>query len=363
MKRIKNLFPKIYDFERLLFAYNQAKESKRYKHEVLKFSANLEENLIDLQNHLIYKSYEVGRYHEFYVHDPKTRLIMALPFRDRVVQWAAYSVLNPIFAKGYIADSHGCILKRGTLSAIARLRYWLRMVNKAPMKYYYLKLDISKYFYRIDHEILLEIIGRKIADPDVMWLMEKIIKSEDTAFGLPHGYAAHETDERLFDKGMPIGNLTSQMFANIYLNELDQYVKRELGVRHYIRYMDDIVILSYDKEELHRLKNKIAEFLEKKLHLSLNEKTCVRPITLGIDFLGYKVWPTHIKLRKSSALKMKKRLAYIQKQYARGEIDFKKADSTVQSYLGILSHCNSLRLKQRIFGDFVLRRDDNEDKN
>jgi len=358
MKKLNNLFHQIYDFDRLLFAYKQAKESRRYKDEVLLFTSNLEENLIDIQNHIIHHSYEVGRYREFFVHDPKKRLIMALPFRDRVVQWAVYSVLNPIFAKGYINDSHGCVMGRGTLSAIKRLQYWLKKVSKSPRKYYYLKLDISKYFYRIDHDILLDIIGRKIQDPDVLWLLSTIINSEDTAFGLPQGMAAHETDVRLNDKGMPIGNLTSQMFANIYLNELDQFVKRKLGIRHYIRYMDDMIILSSDKQELHQLKHEIGDFLDEKLRLNLNDKTCVRPITLGIDFLGYKVWPTHIKLRKSSALKMKKRLKHIQKQYARGEIDFEKANSVVQSYLGIMKHCNSLRLKMKIFDEFLLQRDE-----
>jgi len=359
MKSVKNLYPLIYDFERLYYAYCQAKLNKRYKQEVLRFTANLEENLIDIQNSLIHKTYKVGKYREFYVFDPKKRLIMALPFRDRVVQWAIYSILNPIFAKGYITDSHGCVMQRGTLSAVKRLQYWLRKVGKTPKKYYYLKLDISKYFYRVDHSILLDIISRKVADPDVLWLLDTIVNSEDTAFGLPQGYAAHETDERLYEKGMPIGNLTSQMFANIYLNELDQYIKRVLGVRYYIRYMDDMIILSSDKAELHRLKQEIEVFLDEKLRLSLNDKTYIRPITLGIDFLGYKVWPTHVKLRKSSALKMKKRLKYIQKQYARGEIDFEKANSTVQSYLGIMSHCDSLRLKNKIFGDFILRRGDN----
>jgi len=360
MKREGNIYPKIYDFDTLLYAYKQARTNKRYRREVLNYTANLEENLIDLQNHLIHKSYEVGRYRQFFVHDPKKRLIMALPFRDRILQWAVYHILNPIFEKGYISDSHGCIAGRGTLTAVKRVKYWLRKVGKSPKKYYFLKLDISKYFYRVDHAVLLDIISRKINDPDVLWLLDKIINSEDTAFGLPQGLAAYETDERLDDKGMPIGNLTSQMFANIYLNELDQYIKRELRVRYYIRYMDDMVILSHDKKELHQLKQAIEDFLRDELRLDLNDKTYIRPVTLGIDFLGYKVWSTHIKLRKSSAMKMKKRLKYIQKQYARGEIDFAKADATVQAHLGIMKHCDSLCLKKKIFGEFVLRRKDDE---
>jgi len=362
MKRVQNLYQQIYDFEMLYRAYCNAKHGKRYRDEVLRFTANLEENLITLQNELIHKTYEIGRYREFYVHDPKKRLIMALPFRDRVIQWATYYVLNPIFAKTYISDSYGCIRNMGNHKAIDTLKYWLRKVNKGPKKCYFLKLDISKYYYRVDHAILLDILRRKIDDSDTLWLLEKIINSEDKAFGLPLGFSAHETNERLYDKGMPIGNLTSQMFANIYLNELDQYAKRELRIKYYMRYMDDIVILSDDKKTLHCWRQDIEIFLNEQLRLNLNNKTCIRPITLGIDFLGYKVWPTHIKLRKSSARKMKRRLKVIQKLYACGEMDFEKANATVQSYLGIMKHCNSLRLKNKIFGDFVLRRkeDDNE---
>ena len=360
MKRVKNLYEKIYDFETLLYSFGQARKRRRYNKDILKFAESLEENLIDIQNSLIHKTYKVGRYREFYVYDPKKRLIMALPVRDRVVQWAIYSTLNPLFMKSYITDSHGCVMGRGTLSAVKRLKYWLRKVAKSPCKYYFLKLDISKYFYRIDHAILLEIIGRKIADPDVMWLLDTIINSEDKSFGLPVGFAAYETDERLHDVGMPIGNLTSQMFANIYLNEVDQYIKRTLGVRYYIRYMDDMIILSDDKKKLQAIKQDVEIFLSEKLRLSLNKKTCIRPISLGIDFLGYKIWPIHTKLRKKAALKMKKRLKYIQKLYARGEIDFKTANAVVQSYLGIMRHCNSYRLKYKIFGDFVLKRNDDD---
>jgi len=359
MKRFKNLYKQIYDFETLLFSYNKSKYGRRYSGEVLTYTANLEENLIDTQNHLIYKTYEIGKYRQFFVHDPKKRLIMALPFRDRVVQWAVYHILNPIFSKGYITDSYGCIEGRGSQQAVARLKYWLRKPSNGK-KMYFLKLDISKYFFRVDHRILLGIMARKIDDPDTMWLLNKIINSEDTGFGLPSGFSAHETEERLFDKGMPIGNLTSQMFANVYLNELDQYCKRELKIRHYIRYMDDIVILSDSKERLHKYEELISVYLDEKLRLNLNHKTCIRPVTLGIDFLGYKVWSTHVKLRKSSARKMKRRMKHIQKQYANDEIDFDNANATMQSYFGLLKHCNSLRLKNKILGDFVLRRRDDE---
>ncbi len=346
----------IYEFETLLNAFNKARLGRRYKNDVMLFNSNLEENLIDLQNHLIHKTYEVGKYYEFYVYEPKKRLIMSLPFRDRVLQWAIYLVLNPIFTKSYILDSHGCITGKGIHSAVSRLRYWLRIVNKKPEKYYYLKLDISKYYYRIDHDVLINIIRKKIDDEDLIWLLEKIIKSEDQPFGLPLGSTFSDSEERLFNKGMPIGNLTSQMFANIYLNELDQYVKHELKAKYFIRYMDDMIILHQDKKILYDYKKSIEAFLENELKLNLNNKTAIRPISLGIDFVGYKVWPTHTKLRKTSALKMKRRLKVVQKDFSRNKIDFDRANATVQSYLGILKHCDSYNLKNKIFKDFVLKK-------
>ncbi|MFV0424396.1 MAG: reverse transcriptase domain-containing protein [Bacilli bacterium] len=356
IKPYKNLYEKIYDFEMLLMAFDKAKLGRRYQNDVMQFNYNLEENLIDLQNHLIHKSYEVGKYHEFFVYDPKKRLIMSLPFKDRVLQWAIYMVLNPIFSKGYINDSHGCIKGKGIHSAVQRLKYWLRIVNKDKEKYYYLKLDISKYYYRIDHEILLNIIKRKIDDDDLICLLEKIIKSEEQPFGLPIGSTFDETEQRLFDRGIPIGNLTSQMFANIYLNELDQYIKHTLKVKYFIRYMDDMIILHHDKKLLYEYKMLIEEFLQNELKLNLNNKTAIRPISLGIDFVGYKVWPTYIKLRKSSALKMKRKLKIVQKDYSKNKISFERANATVQSYLGILKHCNSYNLKNKIFKDFVLKK-------
>ncbi len=147
------------------------------------------------------------------------------------------------------------------------------------------------------------------------------------------------------------------MFANIYLNELDQYVKHELKVKYYIRYMDDMIILHHDKQVLHEYKSLIEEYLNNELKLHLNNKTAIRPITLGIEFVGYKLWPTHIKLRKSSALKMRRNLKRVQVDYSRSKIDFQRANATVQSYFGILKHCDSYNLQKKIFGDFVLKKD------
>lgn len=272
MNKIKHLFPKIFDFENLFDAYKAGIRGKRDRPDIMVYTEKLEENLIELQNELIWKTYKVGRYRMFYVYEPKRRLIMALQFKDRVAQHAIYRQLNPLLDKQFIYDSYACRNGKGTHKAVARLQYWFRQVSRKPGKYYYLKLDISKYFYRIDHEILMGILRKKIADEDLLEILEGIVNCEDTHFGLPMGADIGDVafSEMLADVGLPIGNLTSQMFANLYLDQLDQFCKHQLGLHYYIRYMDDVIILHNSKKHLERVKNQIADFLESELHLNLN---------------------------------------------------------------------------------------------
>lgn len=356
MKRIGNLFEKIIDYENLWNAYLNARRGKRFRGEVLRFANNVEENLIQIQNELIYKTYEVGRYREFHVYEPKKRLIMALPFKDRVVQWAIYRVLEPIFDKGFINDSFACREGKGTQKAAERLQYWMRKLERGHNKPYYLKLDISKYFYRIDHDVLLSIIKRKIKDNDLLWLLETIIRSEDTKFGVPLGDHQFEQD-RIDGIGMPIGNLVSQLFANVYLNELDHFAKHELHMRNYIRYMDDIIIVHESKEKLWEVLEEIDLFVRFELNLQLNNKTQIRPISNGIEFVGYRIWSTHRKLRKSTSKKMRKRLKYLRNSYARGEICTDEIKPVLASYLGLMKHANCYLLQKRVLKDFVLKRE------
>ena len=356
IRRHTDLYPQIYDFENLFTAYRQARLSKRYRREVLEFTRNLEENLITIQNELMWRTYQVGRYREFFVHEPKKRLIMALPFRDRVVQWAIYRVLNPILERRYIMDSYACRVGYGTHRAADRLQCWLRYLARRHPRMYALKLDISKYFYRVDHDILLKILGRIIKDRDLMWLLETIVRAEGAKFGLVLGDHFFERG-RIEDIGMPIGNLTSQMIANLYLNELDQYAKHTLKARHYIRYMDDAVILHPDKRYLWTLKDEIQGFVETQLRLVLNNKTTVQATNQGVDFCGYRIWPTHRLLRKIAAKKMRRRLRYLQRAYARGEVSLETTHASVQSYMGLLKHCDSYNLRQKLFGNLVFVRE------
>lgn len=351
MKILDNIYNDIYDYENLYIAYLNARKGKRYRKEVLEFTNNLEENLITLQNELIWKSYTVGKYREFYIFEPKKRLIMALPFRDRVIQWAIYQKINPFFEKQYISHSYACIKGRGTHQAVEKLQYWLKKVHRQGKEYYCLKMDVAKYFYRIDHFSLMRILKSKIKDTDLLWLLETMVIQNETAFGLELDYSK---EVRTNKKGMPIGNLTSQMFANVYLNELDQFMKREMKVKYYVRYMDDFFILHEDKAYLHYIKKVIEYFIDVELKLQLNNKTAIIPVKQGIDYLGYKVWATHVKLRKSTSLRMKRRVKQLEKGYNKGKYTFEKVNSSIQSYSGLLRYCNSYNLRKKMLEGITL---------
>lgn len=347
---LTDVYDKICEFDELEKAYRNARKGKRYRYDVLKFADELEENLINLSNHLIWETYEVGPYHPFYVHEPKKRLVMSLQFPDRVVQWDIYDKLYPFFDKMLIYDTYACRRGKGSHKAADRLQYWLRQVERKPKKWYYLKLDISKYFYRVDHAVLEDILARRIKDERFMRLLHKIINSEDMRFGLPAGYAPDQCpdDMWLFDVGMPIGNLTSQLFANIYLNELDQFCKHVLHTHYYIRYMDDIIILFDDKRQLAAWKGAIAIFLADNLHLDLNDKTAIRPVSLGIDFVGYHIWATHRKLKTKTARRMIRHVKTMCEMLNDGTMTRAEFDRVAASYGGVLEHCDSYGLRTKL---------------
>lgn len=299
MKTYNDLYPKIYDFQNLLLAYQKARKCKRYRPEVLKFTEHLEENLIDIQNSLIYKTYEPGRYREFYVYDPKTRLVLAAPFRDRVVHHALCNLIEPIFDSTFISDSYACRNNKGTHKGVERLVYFLRKMQAEHGKVYALKCDIHHYFQSIDCSILEGLIRKKIWDRETQWLFHIIL------------YSAVSGEGRAV--GVPLGNLTSQLSGNIYLNELDHFVKQELKCKHYLRYMDDFILLNSDKAQLHEWLREIRVYLEERLLLKLNGKTSVFPINQGIDYLGYRIWPYKLLLRKKCITRMRRGMEYLAK--------------------------------------------------
>ncbi len=357
------LLERIYSWENLLEAYHEAARDKWYRNDVTAFAARLEENLISIQNDLMWRTYTVGRYRQFYVTEPKKRLVMALGFRDRVVQWAIYRQINQELDNGMIYHSYGCRVEKGNTRAADRLQYWCTLVDRKPERWHYLKLDISKYFYRVDHEVLLGILRRKYPDEDgLLWLMETIINCDHTPFGLPPGKSADEVppSERLFEVGMPIGNLTSQLLANVCLNELDQYIKHELKCHFYVRYMDDMVLLAEEAATLNEWRVLIEDYLNRILHLELNSKTTIGLVCRGITFVGCRIYPGYRKPTPNTVRKMKARMRYIAKEYEAGLIDFDAVDATMQSYFGMLGHCAAYGLKTWISENIIFKRGDGD---
>ena len=359
------LIKRIYSWENLFNAYQHAAKGKWFEDEVAKFSQNLEENLIEIQNELIKKTYKVGMYHEFYVYEPKNRLVMALKFKDRVVQWAVYLQVNDKLDNEMICHSYACRIGKGTTKAADKLQEWCTIVSRKSEDWYYLKLDISKYFYRVNHKVLLDILKRKFPNQDgFIWLMSEIIECSHTPFGLPPGKKVDEVlpEERLYDVGMPIGNLTSQMLANLCLNELDQYIKHELSVHYYIRYMDDMIILHNNHRVLKSLKQIIENYLNNILKLELNSKTTINKVKNGISFVGCRIFPGYRKMSKKSVKKMKSRMRYISNQYNKGAVSYEKAKSTMQSYYGLMSHCATIGLQKWVKNniDFDVKNERNE---
>lgn len=340
----------ISDFEWLLQAYKNACKQKRYRRDVMQFTNMLEENLIDIQRQLRDGIWMPGGYRRMWVNVPKKRLIMVAPFRERVIHWSVYMILNPFFDKRFIEDSYACRTGKGMHKATDRLKYWLRQVNRRQKRYYYLKIDISKFFYRVNHDILLGILRRTIEDEALYRLLENMVRGNGQAYGLPAGKGPTEVPakEWLQGVGMPIGSLLSQLFANLYLNELDQFAKHKLKIHYYIRYMDDIVILGESKGQLKVWMNELRQFLNQRLKLEINRKSCLRPVSMGVEFVGVIIWPTHTKIRKSTVRRIKRQTAAIAKQYKAGVIDEERVERFVQGLSGVLKQASHGALLWRL---------------
>lgn len=294
-KTFNHLYRQIADFDNLLSAYCKARRGHRYTREVLRFSANLEEELIALHNELTWQTYRTGDYRNFMVFEPKQRQISALPFRDRVAHHAICNIIEPLFEKKFIKDSYGCRVDRGTHAGSDRLQQFLRIAQRNWPQVYCMKLDISRFFPSVDRESLKRVLLRTIRCRDTLKLLDSIID---------HGP----------ETGIPIGNLTSQLFANIYLDQLDHFCKEVLRLKYYVRYMDDVIVLHHDKRHLHGCMNLIRNYLETELQLNLNPKSGIFPATSGVDFLGYKTWATHRKLRKRFLKGIRRKLCRKQPQ-------------------------------------------------
>lgn len=328
MKRYNNLYVKLCSFENLYSAYLKARKSKRYKEYVLDFSWNVEKELIKLQGELINKTYKHGEYYEFTLYDAKKREIKAAPFRDRVVHHALCNIIEPIFDKGFIYDSYACRKEKGTHKAVKRLDKFIQSSEEKWGKgnVYCLKCDISKYFDSIDHDTLFSLIERKIKDCDILWLTREII---DSSF--VYDFKSHKT-------GIPIGNLTSQLFANLYLNELDIFVKHVLKERYYLRYMDDFLVLGNEKKKLHKEEILLRDFLKENFGLELHSrKVSLFPISKGISFLGYLIFREYKLVKRNTVMRFLKNM----RQKGNGEIV-----NSIRSWFSFASYANTFSLKK-----------------
>lgn len=327
--------------ENLEAAYKYVRLGKRYDKEVLRFGYNALDNLICINNDLTWKTYQIGPYREFIIKDPKERLIQYLPLRDRIVQQSLHQVIEPIFDKGFIGDSYACRTGKGTHRAMYRLRYFLNAAQaRWPGKeIYYLHCDIRKYFPHIDHDILYNLVCRKIKCPDTLKLVRAIIDSSTS------------------DPGLPIGSLFSQLSANIYLNVLDQFVKHDLRERFYLRYMDNFIIVHHDKKHLQTVKEEIRGLLANSLCLKLNPKgTMINKAANGIEFVGYRVYADHVKIKKASIKRMKKLLKVMQAMYRKRTASIWDIAQRIRSWLGHCCHADARRITEIVLSGAVFTR-------
>jgi retron-type reverse transcriptase len=314
------------------------------------FAFHLESELLKLQQELSSETYVPGPYRQFHVYESKKRLISAAPFRDRVVHHAICNVIEPIFEATFIYDSYACRVGKGTHAAVRRFREFLKESR------YVLKCDVARYFPSIDHQILLELLGRKIADERVIQLLSVIIKHSPLEKHEPVWFPGDDLLAPLRPHGLPIGNQTSQFFANVYLNPFDHFVKEILREKYYLRYVDDFLVLGNDKTRLHEVKVAIKEFLLG-LWLRLHEnKTQLFPATEGTDFLGYRIFPTHLRVRKSNVHRFKRRLKRLQSAYSSGEITLEDVENSVRSWLAHATHADSYQLRRQLMSQAVFKK-------
>ena len=311
------LWSQITNFENLYNAYLDARRGKRLRPDVLRFSANIEEHLVNLQNHLLWKSWRPGKQREFIAREPKLRLIQAPPFADRVIHHALVRVIEPLFERKFIYDSYACRAGKGTQAAVARSQHFLRVAkrNHGP-GCYVMQADVSRFFASIRHHVLMAEIERTIADQDVLWLWRQIISGYGHDAGI----------------GLPVGALTSQLAANIILNRLDHFAKDQMGLKHYVRYMDDFIAVLPDKQTAASVMQALAGEVNS-LCLALNPKTAIHPWQRGLDFCGYRIWPTHILPRKRNIKRAKASFRKLATQYRAGLIDQEHVRQRVNSFL------------------------------
>ncbi|MDQ7026240.1 MAG: reverse transcriptase/maturase family protein [Anaerolineae bacterium] len=331
-------------------AWRKARRGKRYKNAPAIFERNLDNELLQILHELNDETWQPSGYRSFIVHEPKRRKISAAPFRDRVVHHALCNIIVPIYERHFIDDSYANRVGKGTHKALDRSTQFMRQYQ------YVLQCDIQQFFPAIDHEILKNILAQKIACRATMRLCEKVIDSgqgildnQYTMYYFPQDdlFAANRS------RGLPIGNLTSQFWANVYMNELDQFVKHRLHCKGYLRYVDDFLLFADDKITLHQWRKAIIEFLQT-LRLTIHENRAQpKPVAQGIPFLGFTVYPTHRRLKRSKGIQYRRHLKTLYRQYKLGEITREQGKASVMAWLGHVQHGNTYHLRRTIFKEIT----------
>ncbi len=355
----------IFNYQKLYRAYLDCRKNKRGTVNAIKFELDLERNLFQLLKELTAKTYVPGRSICFVVENPTIREIFAADFRDRIVHHLLVNELIKIGESLFSFESFACRKEKGTHRAIGRLKAHIRSATENfRHDVWYMQLDVAGFFMSIDHRILYDILEKEVNKQnksfqwkeDILWLIKQIIFHKPTdnyvKKGNPELFKLVPARKSLFhsslNKGLPIGNYSSQFFANFYMNELDQFIKRELGIEHYVRYVDDFILIHEYKNELKRLKKEIETFLEEKLDLKLhNEKTKLQSVKTGIDFLGYFIKPNYVLVRRRVVKKMKEKL-HDAARLPMHSSDLPSILATVNSYLGHFRHSASFNLRNNI---------------
>ena len=331
-RTIRNKYYKNLTYERLMEAHIKSRKGKGYRKEIINFNLKQEEYIMYLLENLKEKTYKHGGYQVFYIKEPKVRKIEKSRYIDRVVhRWVVDNFLEPAFVTQFLNTSYACLKNKGMHKACLDLQKAMKHCMRIWNKYYILKMDIAKYFDNIDKEILLKTLERKIKDKDLMWLINEILYTQKR------------------EKGLEIGNYTSQIFANIYLNEVDMYIKQRLKVKYYFRYMDDSVILVKEKQEAKILLEKIRKFLKEKLKLELNKKTQIFKNKQGVNFCGYKINEYRLKIRDKGKRKLKKKIKYLKDEIKKGKLTSKDAKKYLAGHLGYIKIANTYNLEHKLF--------------
>ena len=348
MKRFSNLWHKIISFENLYLASQKAQKGKRFRENVLEFNDQLENNLFQLQQELQTKTYQPGNYHSFRIYDPKPRLISAAPYRDRIVHHALCNIIIPLIDKTFIHDSYANREGYGTHRALKRFTQFARSSR------FILQCDIKKYFPSIDHEILKQQIANKIKCKDTLWLVNNIIdgsNSQEPVDDIFLGDEAVITTQ--LRKGLPIGNLTSQFFANVYLNGLDHFIREQIKCHKYLRYVDDFALFSDDREFLVNARIEIEHYLTT-LRLKIHPiKSQLFETQYGANFVGFRVFPDRIRVRNDNLRRSRKRFRELQYDYYYSQITLEKLIQRLQSWEAHLKHGDTYQLRKQIFDNLT----------